>query len=173
MDQAHPTRARGAEAAGKDSLPRTDSPPRHADFRRADPVHLNALPAHRPARKSAQVRWLWPEIAKRSRPATRSATSGGNWLSTDLRSHIRTSAPMSLVCENPTRTSRPSTASDASSPPPTDVQAGAPPAVPPTNRAARAAELASYDPLANLRDRLTHRPGFRYDDRPPDEKKLI
>jgi hypothetical protein len=30
-----------------------------------------------------------------------------------------------------------------------------------------------YDPLANLRERLIRRPGFHYDDRPPDVKKLI
>jgi hypothetical protein len=45
--------------------------------------------------------------------------------------------------------------------------------VPPTNPASRTAEAAPYDPLANLRDRLTRRPGFQYDDRPPDEGKLI
>ena len=48
--------------------------------------------------------------AKRSPPATPSATSGENSLLTDLRSRIRTSAPTSLACGNPTRTSRPSTA---------------------------------------------------------------
>jgi len=53
------------------------------------------------------------------------------------------------------------------------VPAGAPLALPPTNPASRAAEVAPYDPLANLRDRLTRRPGFQYDDRPPDEGKLI
>jgi hypothetical protein len=58
-------------------------------------------------------------------------------------------------------------------PPATGVPAGAPLAVLPTNPAPRAAEVAPYDPLANLRDRLTRRPGFEYDGRPPDEKKLI
>jgi hypothetical protein len=29
------------------------------------------------------------------------------------------------------------------------------------------------DALANLRSRLTNRPGFEFDERPPDEKKLI
>jgi hypothetical protein len=58
-------------------------------------------------------------------------------------------------------------------PPAADVPAGAPLAVPPTNPAPRAPEVAPYDPLANLRDRLTRRPGFEYDGRPPDEKKLI
>jgi hypothetical protein len=173
MDQVYPTRARGAEAAGKDSLPRTDSPPRHADFRRADPVHLNALPTHRPARKSAQIRWLWPEISEALAAGhtigdiRRELALDGLEISySNLRTHVarlRKSHPHQPTVN---RQAMPP------SPPPTDVPAGAPPAVPPTNRAARA-ELASYDPLANLRDRLTHRPGFRYDDRPPDEKKLI
>ena len=57
--------------------------------------------------------------------------------------------------------------------PPTDVPAGTPQAVQPTNPPARAPEVTPYDPLANLRDRLTRRPGFQYDDRPADEKKLI
>ncbi|MEP6755969.1 MAG: TraK family protein [Chthonomonadales bacterium] len=29
------------------------------------------------------------------------------------------------------------------------------------------------DPLANLRDRVNKRPGFEFDERPPDRKKLI
>jgi uncharacterized protein YcaQ len=58
-------------------------------------------------------------------------------------------------------------------PPAASVQAGSPLDVPLTNPASRTAEVAPYDPLANLRDRLTRRPGFEYDGRPPDEKKLI
>ena len=35
-------------------------------------------------------------------------------------------------------------------------------------------EGAARDPLANIKDRLIHnRPGFSFDDRPPDKKKLI
>ena len=35
-------------------------------------------------------------------------------------------------------------------------------------------EEAARDPLANIKDRLIHnRPGFNFDDRPPDKKKLI
>jgi len=35
-------------------------------------------------------------------------------------------------------------------------------------------EGATRDPLANIKDRLIHnRPGFNFDDRPPDKKKLI
>ena len=58
-------------------------------------------------------------------------------------------------------------------PPASDVPAAAPPAVTPTSPVVSAAKAVPYDPLANLRDRLTRRPGFQYDDRPPDEKKLI
>jgi len=42
---------------------------------------------------------------------------------------------------------------------------------------ARETELRSAglqrDPLSNLRDRLNKRTGFQFDERPPDEKKLI
>lgn len=35
-------------------------------------------------------------------------------------------------------------------------------------------EGTQRDPLANIKDRLIHnRPGFNFDDRPPDKKKLI
>jgi hypothetical protein len=174
MDQAHRTRARGAEAAGKGSLPRPDSPPHHADFRRADPIHLNALPGHRPARKSAQIRWLWPEISEALAAGhtigdiRRELALDGLEISySNLRTHVarlRRSRPLQPIVNR----------HDApTAPPPTNVVAGAPPAVPPTNPASRTAEAAPYDPLANLRDRLTRRPGFQYDDRPPDEGKLI
>jgi hypothetical protein len=174
MDQAHRTRPRSAETAGKGPLRRPDSPPHLADCRRADPVHLNALPAHRPARKSAQIRWLWPEISEALAAGhtigdiRRELALDGLEISySNLRTHVarlRKSHPHQLMVN---RRGEPPAS------PPTDVPAGAPPAVTPTNPAARAAKGVPYDPLANLRDRLTRRPGFQYDDRPPDEKKLI
>ena len=174
MDQAHRTRARGAKMAGKDPLPRPNSPPRHADFRRADPIHLNALPGHRPARKSAQIRWLWPEISEALAAGhtigdiRRELALDGLEISySNLRTHVarlRRSRPLQPIVN---RHALPTV------PPAAGVPAGAYPAVPPTNPASRTAEGAPYDPLANLRDRLNRRPGFQYDDRPPDEKKLI
>jgi hypothetical protein len=174
MDEAHRTRARGAETAGKGPLPRPDSPSHHADFRRADPIHLNSLPAHRPARKSAQIRWLWPEISEALAAGhtigdiRRELALDGLEISySNLRTHVarlRKSNPLQPIVNRhvvPTV------------PPAAGVPAGAPLGVPPTNLAPRAAEVAPYDPLANLRDRLTRRPGFEYDGRPPDEKKLI
>ena len=173
IDQAHRTRARGAESAAKDTLTRPDSP-HHADSHGADPVHLNALPLSRPARKSAQIRWLWPEISE--------ALAAGHTIGDIKRelaldgleisySNLRTQVAR-------LRKSRPHQTTvnrrvEPPAPPQTDVPVGAPPTVPPTNSAVRSAEAAPYDPLANLRDRLTLRPGFRYDDRPADEKKLI
>jgi hypothetical protein len=173
MDQAHRTRARGAEAPGKGPLPRPDSPPHHADFRHADPIHLNALPAHRPARKSAQIRRLWPEISEALAAGhtigdiRRELALDGLEISySNLRTHVarlRRSLPLQPIVNR----------HDAPTAPPTNVPAGASRAVPPTNPSSRTAEAAPYDPLANLRDRLTRWPGFQYDDRPPDEGKLI
>jgi hypothetical protein len=174
MDQARRTRARSAEMAGKGPLRQPDSPPHLADCRRADPVHLNALPAHRPARKSAQIRWLWPEISEALAAGhtigdiRRELALDGLEISySNLRTHVarlRKSHPHQLTVN---RRGEPPAS------PPTGVPAGAPLAIPKTNPASRAAEVAPYDPLANLRDRLTRRPGFEYDGRPPDEKKLI
>ena len=151
MDHAHLTRAR-AETAGKGPMPRPDSQPHQADFRRADPIHLNALPAHRPARKSAQIRWLWPEISEALAAGhtigdiRRELALDGLEISySNLRTHVarlRKSHPRQppINCH-----------AELTAPPPTNVPAGASPAVPPTNPASRTAEAAPYDPLANLR----------------------
>jgi hypothetical protein len=174
MDQARPTRARSAETAEKGPLPRPNSSPHHADFRRADPIHLNALPGHRPARKSAQIRWLWPEISEALAAGhtigdiRRELALDGLEISySNLRTHVarlRKSNPIQPIVN---RHVVPAV------PPAAGVPAVASLAVPPTDPAPRAAEVVPYDPLANLRERLTRRPGFEYDDSPPDEKKLI
>ena|ERR1039457_6006522 len=174
MDQARRTPARGAETAGKDPRPRPDSWTHYAGFRCADPTHLNALPARQSARKSAQIRWLWPEISEALAAGhtigdiRRELALDGLEISySNLRTHVARLRKSHAHQPTVKRQAEPPAS------PPTDVQIGAPPAVLPTNRAARAAQAAPYDPLANLRDRLTRRPGFQYDDRPPDEKELI
>jgi hypothetical protein len=125
-------------------------------------------------RKAAQIRWFWPEISA-ALAAGYTITEVRQVLALDgleisyskLRAYIarlRKSNPLQPIVNGhavPTV------------PPAAGVQAGASLAVPPTNPSPRAAEIAPYDPLANLRDRLTRRPGFEYDGRPPDEKKLI
>ena len=32
---------------------------------------------------------------------------------------------------------------------------------------------SGFDPLANLRERLANRPGFQFEERPPDDSKLF
>lgn len=174
MDQARRTRTRCAETAVKGPPRRPDSPPHLADCRRADPLHLNALPSHRPARKSAQIRWLWPEISEALAAGhtigdiRRELALDGLEISySNLRTHVARLRKSNPLQPNVNRHAMPTV------PPAASVQAGSPLDVPLTNPASRTAEVAPYDPLANLRDRLTRRPGFEYDGRPPDEKKLI
>jgi hypothetical protein len=174
MDQARRPPARDAETAGKDPCPRPDSSAHYADFRSADLIHLNALPARRPARKSAQIRWLWPEISEALVAGhtigdiRRELALDGLEISySNLRTHV--ARLRKSHADQPTVKRQ----AEPPAPPPTDVPIGALPAVPPADRAAHAAQAGPYDPLANLRDRLTRRPGFQYDDRPPDERELI
>src|ERR1039457_5692101 len=150
MDQARRTPARGAETAGKDPRPRPDSWTHYAGFRCADPTHLNALPARQSARKSAQIRWLWPEISEALAAGhtigdiRRELALDGLEISySNLRTHVarlRKPTPFQPIVN---RLVVPTV------PPAAGVPAGAPLGVPPTNPAPRAAEVAPYDPLAN------------------------
>jgi hypothetical protein len=125
-------------------------------------------------RKSAQIRWLWPEISEALAAGhtigdvRRELALDGLEISySKLRTHIGRlrKAPRPNPALNCNVIS-PNAISDA---PPADSR----PRVPPASPASASVDAAPYDPLANLRDRLTRRPGFQYDDRPPDEKKLI
>jgi hypothetical protein len=174
MDQARRTRARSNETAEKGPLPRPDSPPHLADSHRTDPIHLNALPAHRPARKSAQIRWLWPEISEALAAGhtigdirRELALDGLDISYSNLRTHVARLRKSNALQPIVNRHAVPTV------PRASDVPVGAPPAVTRTDPVVCAAKAKPYDPLANLRDRLTRRPGFRYDARPPDEEKLI
>lgn len=119
-------------------------------------VTFSALAGGRPKYKSAQIKLLWPEIKKaladghKLRQIWESLDEDGINLSySKFRSYIarlKRSMPMD--------------------------QTGQAPAEPPTKRAT-ATEAVANDPLANLRDRLNNRPGFQFDERPPDIKKLI
>jgi hypothetical protein len=139
MDQARRTPARSAETAGKGPLRRPDAPPHRADCSRADPIYLNALPAHRPARKSAQIRWLWPEISEALAAGhtigdiRRELALDGLEISySNLRTHVarlRKSNPLQPIVNRHAATTIP---------PATGVPAGTPPAVISTNPAGRA-----------------------------------
>ena len=174
MDQGRRAQARSATTAGKEVSSCPAPPPHHANQRHTEPSHLNGLPVRRPVRKAAQIRWLWPEISA-ALAAGHTITEVRQVLALDgleisyskLRAYIARLRKSNSI--QPIVNRRPVPIVPAA----TGVPAGAPLAVPPTNPAPRPAEVAPYDPLANLRDRLTRRPGFEYDGRPPDEKKLI
>jgi hypothetical protein len=175
MDHARRTPDRGAETAGKGPpLRQPDVPPLPATSQATDSARLNALARRKPIRKSAQIRWLWPEISETLAAGhtigdvRRELALAGLEISySKLRTHIGRlrKAPQSKPAHNCDMDS-PTGVLDA-------APAGSRPSVRPVGPTSTSVNAAQYDPLANLRDRLTRRPGFKYDDRPPDEKKLI
>jgi len=174
MDQARRVRPRSAPTAGKELSSCPDSPPHHGNQQHTEPSHLKSLPVRRPVRKAAQIRWLWPEIS--------TALAAGHTITLVRRvlaldgleiSYSKLRTYIARLRKTPVHQPTVNRHAEPPAPPPAVALAGTPLAFPPMNPATRAAEAAPYDPLANLRDRLTRRPGFQYDDRPPDEKKLI
>ncbi len=120
-------------------------------------VTFGALASARPKYKSAQIRLLWPEIKKaladghKLRQIWESLDEDGIHLSySKFRSYI---ARLKRADETgkaaPTRVSK-----DAA-------------------RTATDPESPEFDPAKNLRERLNKRPGFQFDERPPDLKKLV
>jgi hypothetical protein len=174
MDQARRSGDRGAKTAGKGSSHQGDSTPHAARMRPGAPAHLDALPMRKPARKSAQIRWLWPEISEALAAGhtigdvRRELALDGIEISySKLRTYVarlRKTAP-----RNPPHNSVSESRTPASNGPCIEASPRAHSSAP----GPEGVKTPPYDPLANLRERLSGRPGFRYDDRPPDEKKLI
>jgi hypothetical protein len=172
MDQGRRAQARSATTRGYEVSPCPAPPPHHANQRHTEPSHLNDLPVRRPVRKAAQIRWLWPEFSA-ALAAGHTIAEVTQVLALDgleisyskLRAHIARLRKSSSIQPIVNRHLVPTV------PPAAVVPAGTSLAVPPTNSTSRAAEVAPYDPLANLRDRLTRRPDFEYDDRPPGRKE--
>jgi hypothetical protein len=124
---------------------------------------LAALAGERPKTKAGQVQWLWPQI--------KAALSNGHkirqiWecLVNDgldityarLRYYIARFKRLELQ----------------GVPLPTLDRSGQETRTT-TSKQEPASEGTGRDALANLRNRLNNRPGFQFDERPPDEKKLI
>jgi hypothetical protein len=121
-------------------------------------VSLGALTEVQPKFKSAQIGLLWPEIKE--------AIAGGHKLRQIWERlgedgiHLSYSKFRYYIA----RLKRIETSGKGAAPPShaaQSVRKGADPVSP------------AHDPLANLRDRLSKRPGFEFDERPPDIKKLI
>lgn len=120
-------------------------------------VEFDALTDGRPKYKSAQIRLLWPEI--------KNAVAGGHklrqiWECLDEDGiHLSYSKFRHYIA----RLKRMDVSGQGV--PTLDVKEA--------SRAVTAPESPEYDPAKNLRERLNKRPGFQFDERPPDLKKLV
>jgi hypothetical protein len=171
-----------APAPGRDAETAVEKAPSHRVDRRlhavgprsGDSAHLGTLSKRKPATKSAQIRWLWPEI--------RAALAAGHSIG-DVRRELALDGIQISYSKLRTyvaqlRRAHPQDTSPDCVPEP-GVAASNGPSVEITSSAWVTRPATSsitppvYDPLANLRERLTRRPGFQYDGRPPDEKELI
>ncbi len=117
---------------------------------------FDELKGDRPKYKSAQIRLLWPEIKKaladghKLRQIWERVGEDGVQLSySKFRSYI---ARLKRVGRS---------GQDAQLP---DINESSRKAAP---------ESPEYDPAKNLHERLNKRPGFQFDERPPDLKKLV
>jgi hypothetical protein len=120
----------------------------------------------RPETKAGQIRWLWPEIS--------AALSAGHTLKEVWRElsrdgiEIRYPRLRLYVAQLRSTSPIPSGPGNRL----TEV-AATPPETPAAQRVPVTSTNSPNDPLANLRERLANRPGFQYDERPPDISKLI
>jgi hypothetical protein len=151
------TPARAAKAAGEKT---TTAAPR-LPF--SSSTSLATLSGERPRTKSGQVQWLWPQIKCALREGHKikdiweCLVADGLELSySRLRWYIARLKRLDVVgAAVPTL--------------PPDQEC----APVPINDAERSTGGIRRDPLSNLRDRLNKRPGFQFDESPPNEKNLI
>lgn len=123
---------------------------------------LAALAGQRPKTKAGQVQWLWPQIkaaltdGHKIRQIWECLVDDGLDI-TYARLRYYIARFKRLECKglslSPVELDKPSRTATTK---PEPVSSG-----------------PGRDALANLRSRLTNRPGFQFDERPPDEKKLI
>ena len=152
---------------------------KNMDSRQNTLDRLRALRVEKPVTQMGQIRWVWPEIT--------AALALGHSLTTVHQrlqevgiqiSYRRLSLYIGrLRREDAARSPVPVTAfSDIAAPingptpPPVPLQSIASPE---TITEPHAEEPAGRDPLANLRKYANSRPGFQWDEAPPDKEKLF
>jgi hypothetical protein len=150
---------------------------KNVDSRQNTLDRLRALRAEKPITQMGQIRWAWPEIT--------AALALGHSLTTvhQRLQEVGIQIPyrrLSLYIgrlrrENAVRPPVPVTAlSDIAAaidaPPPVPIQS-----IPSPETIAKphAEKPAGRDPLANLRKYANTRPGFQWDEAPPDKEKLF
>jgi hypothetical protein len=124
---------------------------------------LAALAGQRPRTKAGQVQWLWPQI--------KSALQEGHKIRDIWECLVKDGLDVSYsrLRWYVARLKR-SESAGAALPTILPDQERAPVII---SHAEERSGPTRRDPLANLRDRLNKRPGFQFDERPPDEKKLV
>jgi hypothetical protein len=123
---------------------------------------LAALAGQRPKTKAGQVQWLWPQI--------KAALTDGHKIRQIWECLVDDGLDITYARLRYYIARFKRLESEGLSFPPVERDQ-------PSRTATIKPEPASSGPgrdaLANLRNRLTNRPGFQFDERPPDEKKLI
>jgi hypothetical protein len=158
-DRYDSNRTRAAKTAGKKN-PAPGSPPNEASV-----SHLSALLEGRPKTKSGQIRWLWPNIKAALRDGHQLkhvweclVQDGVNLSYSKLRWYVARLRKLEAAGAD--------LPGDGTEPEVTRALGALP-------NGASNSDTPKRDALANLRDRMNKRPGFEFDERPPDEKKLI
>lgn len=132
---------------------------------------LRALRAEKPATQMGQLRWAWPEV--------KAALEHGHSLTTihQRLAEVGIEIPyrrLSFYIGRLRREEANSDGSAALAPPAQQTVGAIPTAVPaPPSSPSRATQPSERDPLANLRKLSTARPGFQWDEAPPDKDKLF
>jgi hypothetical protein len=129
---------------------------------------LRALRAEKPATAGGQIRWAWPEI--------KAALDVGHSLKTvhERLTEVGIELPYRRLSHYVTRLRREETEQAVHFSAQRDrVAAETPGTTEPKSAPEPAAEPNGRDPLANLRRLSTSRPGFRWDEGPPNKDKLF
>jgi hypothetical protein len=139
---------------------------RRSHNRAKSELHVSTLSNRRPDTKAGQIRWLWPEIS--------AALSAGHTVKEVWRELSRDGIEIpysklrfyvaKLRRVHPIMTTPDNRGGEL---------ARAPLRLPVPQGDSVAASTGRFDPLANLREALANRPGFRFEERPPDPSKLF
>lgn len=132
---------------------------RRSQAREGKPTNIERLPSCRPKTKIGQIRWLWPEVL--------TALAAGHSLKDVWEELSRDGIELSYSKFRSYVARLRKTHSVSRVPALADVDEDHSP------RPASNAVMPVRDPLANLREKTARRPGFEYDESPPDESKLI
>jgi hypothetical protein len=136
---------------------------RRSPERKDTSLNIERLASRRPKTKIGQIRWCWPEIL--------AALEGSHSLKEVSEELGRDGIELSYS-KFRSYVARIRKAHRPEAPAERALGAITPYANVDSQRRSETS-ISARDPLANLRERIASRPGFEYDESPPDENKLI